>query len=247
MNKRGLSSLVSNVLIILFVVMGISVIAIFIFNSINNVKETTEFAQKCMLINLEPKSCNIYSNGITFASIGFDTNINVELEGVRFSFVAEDSSKIEDIDEHFPNNAGSQGYYFWGVENSEKIEVFAVLKKGDDKYFCPQKTIECQSRGEIFEGKECNFKLKIINPQNKEVIVEYSLGEGLVTEKCNDDCDFSVDSDNIIKLSAEPVDSFSFYDISFVNPSQGISTKPITSIPAYCREGQTTTIKAVFN
>ena len=234
-NKKGMSSVVSNVLIILLVVVVVGVLGIFLFNFLGLTGDQIENSQKCSLLTITPKKCTIYSNGMAFVNVEFSNQYDENLTGIDFAFSDGLSSKGDKISRNLPELYGSQGYLFSEMGEAREVGVNAVFTIGGGNYSCPLKKISCDYVETSSNDKKCSFNLKIMNfIEGVEISVKYEdeVENNMICNK--PECEFVADKGKPITFSTDPPEKLDYYNINYFNPTQGISVKPITTVISDC-------------
>ena len=73
-NKKGLSDVITNVLIILLVLIAIGIIASFVIPMVRNAGNQAQTVQDCLNVKVTPVSCKLTTNGVIGSNITYSIN-----------------------------------------------------------------------------------------------------------------------------------------------------------------------------
>ena len=74
MNKKGLSDVITNVLIILIVIVSVGIIAAFIFPLLKNSTSTAGEGVSCLSVDISPVSCTY----LQFSANSYNANVSIK-------------------------------------------------------------------------------------------------------------------------------------------------------------------------
>jgi len=156
MEKRGLSDVISAVLLILIVLVSISIIWLFLKPVINQVlgdsgsgnsgTESGEIGKftSCLKLDLTLTNCNLEDSGIY--KVRVERGIGLfDIKEIKFKFKTINTEFILTNNTDFPDEFGSENYYFnllkYTDEEIMNVEVAAILSNGNacdfsGKYSC---------------------------------------------------------------------------------------------------------------
>ena len=93
-NKKGLSDIITNVLIILLVLVAITIIWFFIKPTIERGAGQLPGAGDCLTIQLEPVSCTVDAGAGEYTAVVRRSSGEGQLQGVSLQFTASDNQAI---------------------------------------------------------------------------------------------------------------------------------------------------------
>ena len=156
MNKRGLSDVVTTVLIILFAIVAVAVVGGIVMNQINKAGKNIDKASFCTENIVEPVTCvnsSQATGGVIVPRVGYTrTACDAGLTNVRFNIEETDGN----VESFLPATAitigkGSSGTYYDAsnfklVANRlpKSVELVAEYTyKGAEKVTCTSKKLDC--------------------------------------------------------------------------------------------------------
>jgi hypothetical protein len=145
MNKKGLSDVVTNVLIILLVVVAIGILWYFVSPLITKSGEKIQQGQQCLNLNLDAVICKVS---------GVDAIVNVKrgageanLKEVKLIFEKEDGSSESRTEIEVPGELETKVYNELTLSsNPKRVSVAGGVanEKGDVSYCAESAKVECK-------------------------------------------------------------------------------------------------------
>ncbi len=121
MNKRGLSDIVSTVLIIMLVLAAVAIIGNIVIKNLNKSEQKIQEAMECQSLELDALKCTEGTNGKYTVQYKWVKGGDVKLEGVKV-FVYDDTGQNVVVEDNAPPG-------FLGVK--QRIGIIVTTLKGD--------------------------------------------------------------------------------------------------------------------
>jgi len=146
-NKRGMSAVVTTLIIILLVIVALGIIWVVVRNVLQSGTEEIEWANECRLVELEAVSISVFGNGsdeynvtLSRTGSGEDTLGGVKLvfsDGTDYSNVTEFDIAIGKLE------TKTRGTGATGVANATELQItpYFVDDLGEE-HICQTKTVE---------------------------------------------------------------------------------------------------------
>jgi len=139
-NKRGMSMIVSTLIIILLVLVAIGIIWVVVKNLIDSGVEQIDYNTKCLDVDVKATSL-INTSATNYKIILSRTGSGEEIAGVKLVFfnASDDASSVIDVEGNIEPLATVTKSVEGEIENVNKVELTAYFEdaSGNEKYCSP--------------------------------------------------------------------------------------------------------------